>query len=158
MTDSQPTGNFAGLFRTVCRYGKRSHPGRPGAFGRSRPRLPKLCCPNYFDRQFRVTTDLCIASATVASKPSGPAPPHAPHAARLCEPRINSPPGLVLCEWWIANKKPRRSGASSIRENRAAVLPAPRQYRGHTEESLRWPYFKKPHRRYPDTRQPRVRA
>jgi hypothetical protein len=30
MTDSQPTGNFAGLFRTVCRYGKRSHPGRPG--------------------------------------------------------------------------------------------------------------------------------
>jgi hypothetical protein len=97
-------------------------------------------CPNYFDRQLRVTTDLCIASATVASKPSGPAPPHAPHAARLCEPRINSPPGLVLCEWWIANKKPRRSGASSIRENRAAVLPAPRQYRGHTEESLRWPF------------------
>ena len=30
----------------------------------------------------RVTTDLCIASATVASKPSGPAPPHAPHVVR----------------------------------------------------------------------------
>jgi hypothetical protein len=80
--------------------------GRDGSrlktpLGRSNSRRrPAPGCPNYFDRQLRVTTDLCIASATVASKPSGPAPPHAPpHAAWLCEPRINSPPGLVLCEW-----------------------------------------------------------
>jgi hypothetical protein len=32
---------------------------------------PAPGCPNYFDRQLRVTTDLCIASATLASKPGG---------------------------------------------------------------------------------------
>jgi hypothetical protein len=68
---------------------------------------PAPGCPNYFDRQLRVTTDLCIASATLASKPGGLHHLMPPHAARLCEPRINNPPGLVLCEWSIANKKPR---------------------------------------------------
>ena len=36
-------------------------------------------------------------------------------------------------------KGPASCGASSIRENRTAVLPAPRQNGGHTEESLRRP-------------------
>src|SRR6202040_4030393 len=36
-------------------------------------------------------------------------------------------------------KGPASCGASSIRENRAAVLPAPRQNGGDTEESLRRP-------------------
>src|SRR5580704_10200415 len=39
----------------------------------------------------------------------------------------------------IAKKGPASCGASSIRENRTAVLPAPRQNGGHTEESLRRP-------------------